>query len=95
MFSTNDEGQIEYVAALPNQVYDEIMQLYINIETLMKQKLNFQEVFYFVSIIHLGFMKLHPWNKCNGCSGRLLGKWFSSEILGAKAWFVQSEKYYN
>ena len=60
----------------------------------MKQKLNFQEVFYFASMIHLVFVKIHPWNKCNGRSGKLLEKWFLLEKLGAKAWFVQSEKYY-
>ena len=70
------------------------MQAYINIESLMKQKINFQEVFYFVSIIHLGFMKIHPCNDGNGRSGRWLEKWFLLEKLGAKAWFVQSEKYY-
>ena len=41
MFSTNDEGQIEYVAALPHQVNSEMMKAYIDIETLVKQKLNF------------------------------------------------------
>ena len=70
------------------------MQAYINIESLMKQKINFQEVFYFASMIHLVFVKIHPCNDGNGRSGKLLEKWFSSEKLGAKAWFVQSEKYY-
>jgi len=30
----------------------------------------------------------------NGRSARLLEKWFLSQKLGYKAWFVQSEKYY-
>lgn len=94
MFITNDEGQIEYVAALPHQVDDEMIQFYEDIETLVKQKLNFQEVFYFASMLHLVFVKIHPWNDGNGRSGRLIEKWFLSEKLGPKAWFVQSEKYY-
>ncbi len=94
MFITNDEGRIEYVAALPNQVNNEMIQFYEDIETLVQQKLNFQEIFYFASMIHLVFVKIHPWNDGNGRSGRMLEKWFLSEKLGTKAWFVQSEKHY-
>ena len=70
------------------------MQAYIDIESLMKQKLNFQEVFYFARMIQVVFVKIHPWNDGNGRSGKLLEKWFLLEKLEAKAWFVQSEKYY-
>ena len=94
MFITNDEGRIEYVAALPHHVDAEMIQFYEDIDTLLKQKLNFQEVFYFASMIHLVFVKIHPWNDGNGRSGRLLEKWFLSEKLGVNSWFVQSEKNY-
>ncbi|WP_418262229.1 Fic family protein [Flavobacterium faecale] len=94
MFVTTDEGRIEYVAALPHQVDDEMKAFYEDLETLLHTELNFQEVFYYASMIHLVFVKIHPWNDGNGRSGRLLEKWFLSEKLGEKAWFVQSEKNY-
>jgi Fic family protein len=94
MFITTDEGRIEYVAALPHAVDEEMIKLYDDIETLIEKKLSFEEVFYFASMIHLVFVKIHPWNDGNGRTGRLLEKWFLSEKLGAKSWFIQSEKNY-
>lgn len=94
MFITTDQGQIEYVAALPHQVDIEMTKFYDDIEWLLKQDLNFEEVFFFASLIHLVFVKIHPWNDGNGRSGRLLEKWFLSEKIGKKAWFLQSEKHY-
>ena len=94
MFITNDNGRIEYVAALPHQVDYEMVQFYDDIEYLLKKRLSFPEIFYYASLIHLVFVKIHPWNDGNGRSGRLLEKWFLSTKLGDKAWFVQSEKYY-
>ena len=94
MFITIDEGKIEYVAALPNQVNHEMEKLYDDIEVLLKADLSFQESFYYASLVHLIFVKIHPWNDGNGRSGRLLEKWFLAQKLGHKAWFVQSEKNY-
>lgn len=94
MFITTDEGKIEYVATLPHQVNEEMEKFCEDLENLLKKELNFQEVFYFASMIHLVFVKIHPWNDGNGRSGRLLEKWFLSAKLGEKAWFLQSEKYY-
>ncbi|MDZ4823787.1 MAG: Fic family protein [Flavobacteriales bacterium] len=45
-------------------------------------------------MIHLVFVKIHPWNDGNGRSARLVEKWFLAQQLGEKAWFVQSEKNY-
>ena len=69
-------------------------KLYDDIEVLLKADLSFQESFYYASLVHLIFVKIHPWNDGNGRSGRLLEKWFLAQKLGHKAWFVQSEKNY-
>jgi Fic family protein len=45
-------------------------------------------------MIHLVFLKIHPFDDGNGRTARLLEKWFLAEKLGSQAWFVQSEKYY-
>jgi Fic family protein len=67
-----------------------------DIEILLKTKLSIEEVFFFASLIHLVFVKIHPWNDGNGRTARLLEKWFLAQKLGNKAWFIQSEKmYYN
>lgn len=92
-FSTSD-GRIEYVAAAPLQVEGEMEKFYSDIEILLKQALSIQEVFYFAAMIHLVFVKIHPWNDGNGRCGRLIEKWFLGQKLGDKAWFVPSERYY-
>jgi Fic family protein len=49
---------------------------------------------FFSSLIHLAFVKVHPFNDGNGRTARLLEKWFLAQKLGPNAWFLQSEKYY-
>ncbi len=96
MYVTTQDGKIEYVAALPHVVGVETEKLYHDIAVLLKSDLEFREVFYFASFIHLVFVKIHPWNDGNGRTARLLEKWFLAQKLGPKAWFMQSEKmYYN
>ena len=94
MFVSTADGKIEYVAATPFEVASEMEKLYYDIECLLKQELSIQEVFYYASMIHLVFVKIHPWNDGNGRSARLIEKWFLAQKLGDKAWFVQSEKNY-
>lgn len=94
MFVSTSDGKIEYVAATPFEVVSEMEKFYEDIDVLLKQELTVQEVFYFASMIHLVFVKIHPWNDGNGRSARLLEKWFLSQKLGNNAWFIQSEKNY-
>lgn len=94
MYVTTADGRIEYVAASPFEVETEMDLLYNDIEVLCKTKLPIQEVFFFASMIHLVFVKIHPFNDGNGRTARLLEKWFLAQHLGVKAWFLESEKYY-
>lgn len=94
MYVTTQDGRIEYVAASPFVVKDELEKLFTDIELLLKAELTVQEVFFFASLIHLVFVKIHPFNDGNGRSSRLIEKWFLAEKLGEKAWLIQSEKNY-
>ncbi len=94
MFVSTPDGKIEYVAASPFEVETEMEKLYSDIECLLKQELSVEEIFYFAANIHLVFVKIHPFNDGNGRCGRLLEKWFLAQKLGAKAWFVPSERNY-
>jgi Fic family protein len=94
MYVSTPNGKIEYVAALPHELEAEMEKLYCDIEELLKQELSIVEAFFFASMIHLVFVKIHPWNDGNGRSGRLLEKWFLGQKLGNNAWFVPSEQNY-
>lgn len=94
MYVTTQDGRIEYVAASPFVVKDELEKLFTDIESLLKVELTVQEVFFFASLIHLVFVKIHPFDDGNGRSSRLIEKWFLAEKLGEKAWLIQSEKNY-
>lgn len=94
MYVTTADGRIEYVAAVPDEVESEMEKFYFDIKTLLSEDLNFKEILFFASMIHLAFVKIHPFNDGNGRTGRLLEKWFLAQKLGVKAWFAQSEKYY-
>jgi Fic family protein len=94
MYVATDDGKIEYVAASPYILEQEMTKLFEDIAQLLKEPLSVEEVFYYSEMIHLVFVKIHPWNDGNGRSARLLEKWFLAEKLGSKAWFIQSEKMY-
>jgi len=94
MFVITKDGKIEYVAALPENVKTEMDQFYADVDTLVKINLSFEETLFFAAMIHLVFVKIHPFNDGNGRTARLLEKWFLAQKLGEKAWFVQSERNY-
>jgi Fic family protein len=94
MFVTTPDGKIEYVAAVPEIVAPELGKFYDDLKLLLAGNLDITEVFYFASMLHLVFVKIHPFDDGNGRTARLIEKWFLSEKLGEKAWLLESEKYY-
>jgi Fic family protein len=94
MYVTTPNGRIEYIAATPDIVAGEMEKLYADISVLLDREMDIYEVFFFAAMIHLVFVKIHPWNDGNGRSARLIEKWFLAQKFGPKAWYMQSEKYY-
>lgn len=94
MYVTTSYGKIEYVAAAPVTVQTELQKFYADLEVILEKRLTLQQVFFFASLLHLLFVKIHPFNDGNGRSARLIEKWFLAEKLGEKAWLIQSEKNY-
>lgn len=94
MFVINSDDKIEYVAAIPEIVKSELDKLFLDIELLIKSELNPFEVFYYASLLHLVFVKIHPFQDGNGRTARLIEKWFLLEKIGQKAIAVQLEKNY-
>jgi Fic family protein len=94
MFVINSDDQIEYVAASPEIVNQELDKLFHDIALLVANDLDAFEVFYYASLIHLVFVKIHPFQDGNGRTARLIEKWFLIEKIGQKATSVQLEKNY-
>ena len=94
MFVLNSEDKIEYVAADPEIVQQEMEKLFQDIKLLRTKDLDSFEIFYFASLIHLVFVKIHPFQDGNGRTGRLIEKWFLNEQIGQKAGSIQLEKNY-
>ena len=87
-------NKIQYEAALKDIVKKEFENFWNELTELINKDLSIVEVFYYASLIHLIFVKIHPFNDGNGRTGRLLEKWFIATKLGEKAWYIGSEYYY-
>ena len=94
MYVTTADGKIEYIAASAFTVSIELQKFYADLKILVQQQLTLQQVFFFAALLHLVFVKIHPYNDGNGRTSRLIEKWFLAEKLGEKAWLIQSEKNY-
>lgn len=86
--------RVQYEAASSLIVKAEFENFWKEVDELIKKQMTLNEVFYFASLIHLVFVKIHPFNDGNGRTGRLLEKWFLNSKLGEKAWFIGSEHFY-
>lgn len=86
--------KIQYEAASSSIVKDEFEVFWSELDAIIREKLSLQEVFYYASLIHLVFVKIHPFNDGNGRAGRLLEKWFLAAMIGEKAWYIGSEHHY-
>lgn len=94
MFVINSDDKIEYVAASPEIVKIELDKLFQDIGLLLQTELNSFEIFYYASLLHLVFVKIHPFQDGSGRTARLIEKWFLIEKIGQKAASVQLEKNY-
>lgn len=94
MVVTTAYGKIEYTACAPGKIKTELNKLYNDIELLLNTDLTFNETLFFAALVHLVIIKIRPFDDGNGRIARLIEKWFMAKKLGAKAWFVQSERYY-
>jgi Fic family protein len=87
-------NRIKYEAAAAGIVHKEFERFWKELNSLLKKKLTLEEAFYFASLIHLVFVKIHPFDDGNGRTARLLEKWFLTTKLGEKAWYIGSEYNY-
>jgi len=94
MFVINNEDRIEYIAASLEIVKRELAKLFNDIDVLQTTDMSDFEIFYYAALVHLVFVKIHPFQDGNGRTARLLEKWFLIEQIKEKAIAVQLEKNY-
>lgn len=94
MFVLNENDRIEYVAAEPSILNKEWLKFLDDLSYLLTVDLEVEEVFYYASMIHLVFVKIHPFQDGNGRTARLLEKWFLLDKIGVEATAIELEKNY-
>ena len=87
-------GRKIYTGAPLDAVNEEFERFFKDVGILLERELTVSECFYFASMLHLVFVKIHPFADGNGRMARLVEKWFLAEKLGESAWFIESEKLY-
>lgn len=60
MYVSTPDGRIEYVAASPFEVEAEMRKFYADLDLLFETEMSIEEVFFYASMIHLVFVKIHP-----------------------------------
>lgn len=83
-----------YMAPHQTRVAELMQQLMGEVRSKEQSGLDVTEVFYYAALLHLAFVKIHPFIDGNGRAGRLLEKWFLATHLGPIAWSIPSERYY-
>ena len=86
--------RVQYEAANANIVNREFELFWVELDALLKLQLSTEEIFYYAALLHLVFVKIHPFNDGNGRIARLLEKWFMASKIGKNAWYIPSERYY-
>jgi len=86
--------RVQYEAASAMVVENEYEDFWNELNELLRSDIGVEESFYYAALIHLVFVKIHPFNDGNGRTARLLEKWFLTTKLGEKAWYIPSELYY-
>ena len=66
MYVSTPDGRIEYVAASAFEMEAEMRKFYADLDLLLETEMSIEEVFFYASMIHLVFVKIHPWNNGNG-----------------------------
>lgn len=94
MFAINEEDRIEYIACGPDKLKTELDKFYRDLARLRASDLEPIESFYFASMIHVVFVKIHPMQDGNGRTARLIEKWFLLEKIGKQAASIELEKNY-